>query len=122
MVDDAIGTLGRAEGHELGDDFGNGIGFGPDGTCARAATEGAEAAFHPLLLAGQTFHEGLLDGNEAISTNEHLARLSKVERHDGNVLEMDVMPHIELRPVGEGKDTNAFARIDAGVVKVPQLW
>ncbi len=34
---------------------------------------------------------------------------------------MDVVPDVELGPVGEREDADAFAGVDAGVVEVPEL-
>ncbi len=53
MVDDAVGALGGAEGYQLGDDPGDGVGFGADGPRAGAAAERTQAAFDPLLLFGE---------------------------------------------------------------------
>ena len=45
----------------------------------------------------------------------------EVEGHDGDLLEMDVLPHVELGPVGQGKDPNALALVDPSVVDVPEF-
>ena len=47
--------------------------------------------------------------------------LGEVEIDDGNVFLVDILPDIHLRPVGERKDADALARMDAGVVEIPQL-
>ena len=75
----------------------------------------------PLLFAGERLHEGLLDGDERVAAHEHAAVFGEVERHDGDVFEQDVVPDVELGPVGEREDADAFAGGDAGVVEVPEL-
>src|SRR6185369_16438963 len=44
-----------------------------------------------------------------------------VERHDRNLFQVDVLPDIQLGPVGEREDTDTFPRLDTGVVQVPKL-
>ena len=39
----------------------------------------------------------------------------------GYLFQVDVVPDIELSPVGEGEDADAFAGVDARVIDVPQL-
>src|SRR6201999_1946106 len=97
------------------------IGVRADSSRARTATQRAQTAAHPLLLAGQALHKGLLDRDEAIAANQHAALLREVERHDRNVFKMDVMPHVELGPVGEREDADAFSGADARVVEIPEL-
>jgi hypothetical protein len=63
----------------------------------------------------------LFDGNEGVATDDHAAFLGEVERDHGNVFQIDVVPDVELGPVGEGEDADAFAGGDAGVVEVPEF-
>ena len=65
--------------------------------------------------------KGCSRGMRESAADEHLARLGEVERDDGNFFEMDVVPDVELGPVGEREDANAFAGADAAVEEVPQL-
>jgi hypothetical protein len=37
------------------------------------------------------------------------------------LLEVDVLPHVELGPVGQREHADALARVDLAVVEVPQL-
>src|SRR6185437_7731535 len=46
----------------------------------------------------------------------------EIKRHDGDVLEMNVGPHVELGPVGEREHAHALARPELGVGKMPELW
>jgi hypothetical protein len=65
--------------------------------------------------------KGLLDGKQRIAAHIHGPLLGKVEIDHGNLLLVDVLPDVHLRPVGERKDANAFAGMNARVVEVPQL-
>ena len=121
MVDDAVGAFGIADGHELLDDLGHCVGFGADGAGAGAAAERAEAAGDPLLFSGKALNEGLFERDEGVVANEHFSWLGEVERDDGNFFEMDVVPDIELGPVGEREDADAFAGADAAVEEGPQF-
>src|ERR1019366_5226767 len=51
----------------------------------------------------------------------HGARFGEVERHDGDVLVVYIVPDVELGPVGERKDSDALALIEAAVVEAPEL-
>src|SRR5215469_18674946 len=44
-----------------------------------------------------------------------------IERHDGYVFRTDVQPDVEFRPIGKGKDADAFALIDLRVEDVPEF-
>ena len=66
-------------------------------------------------------HKGLLDGQQRIAAHIHGPLFGEVEIDDGNLFFVDVLPDVHLRPVGERKDANAFAGMNAGVVEVPQL-
>src|SRR5690606_28713319 len=50
------------------------------------------------------------------------ARGSHVERDDLDPLLHDVLPDIQLGPVGQREYADGFALVLAGVVEVPQLW
>ena len=49
------------------------------------------------------------------------AFLGKVQRYDRNILQADILPDIQLRPVGQREHTDALPFMDTGVVDVPQL-
>ena len=51
----------------------------------------------------------MLDGDEAVAADDHATVFSEVERHDGNLFEQNVVPDIELSPVGKWEDAYAFA-------------
>jgi len=122
MINDAILAFGAAHGDELFDDFGNGVGIRKNSSGARAATEGAHAAHDKLgFFARQARDEGLFERQQRIAALQHEAGFGKVKRDDGDVFGVDVLPDIELGPIRERKDAQAFARMNARVENVPEF-
>ena len=102
--------------------FGDRVGVGADGAGARRAAERAHAALdHLRLLARQQRHERLLQHDQRVAADDDLALLGEVERHDRDVLDVDVLPDVELGPVREREHADALAGTDAAVQQVPQL-
>ena len=75
MVDDAVGAFGSGMTHQFLDDLGNGVGLGADGAGAGAAAERAQAAHHHLLFRRGAAANVLLDGDQRVAADQHLARL-----------------------------------------------
>src|SRR5437870_11640830 len=122
MVDHAILALGAAEEHHLFDDLWHRIGFRSDRASARAASERAHAAHHALrLLAGQQ-RDFLLHRDQRAAAHHHLALLGEIHGHDRNVFHVDVLPDVQLGPVGKRKNADALALVYTAIEKVPQLW
>src|ERR1700722_5488378 len=120
-IDDAVLALGAAEQHHLLDDFRESVGLGADGAGARAASEGAHPAHHYFLaFAGQQRYIPL-DRNQSRSPHHHFALLGEVQRHDGDVLKVNVLPDVQLRPVGKREDADALAGVQARVIEIPKL-
>src|SRR5206468_736482 len=59
--------------------------------------------------------------DEAAVALDHGPDGGEVERDDGDLLQVDVLPDVELGPVGEREDADALALQDLAVVEVPQL-
>ena len=70
---------------------------------------------------GSIGHERLLVDNQRVPADDDVALLREVERNHGNLLDVDVVPHVELGPVRQRKHANALARTDAAVQEVPEL-
>ena len=70
---------------------------------------------------GKALDEGLFERDERVVADEHCAGLGEVKRNDGDLFEMDVVPDVELGPVGEREDADAFAGPDAAVKERPEL-
>ena len=97
------------------------VGIGADGAGAGAAAQRAQPRLDHLRLLAEPRHKRLLDGQQRIAAHVHGPLLGKVEIDHRNLFLVDVLPHVHLRPVGERKDANAFAGMNARVVEVPQL-
>ena len=70
---------------------------------------------------GSKRDERLLDELQGAAPHDDLARLGEIERDDGDLLDVDVVPHVELRPVREREDADALAGRDPAVQQVPEL-
>ena len=70
---------------------------------------------------GSSGTNGCSSDDQRVAADDHLALLGEVERHDRDVLDVDVVPDVELGPVREREDADALARSDAAVEQVPQL-
>ena len=70
------------------------------------------------VLLGKT----VVIGHNQVAVNlDDGAFLGKVKRDDGDIFETDVLPDVQLRPVGEREDADAFPLMNTGVVDIPQL-
>ena len=47
--------------------------------------------------------------------------MCEVDRGDLELLRVDVLPHVELRPVGDREHAYVLSLVDAPVVEIPQL-
>src|SRR5438874_5741118 len=83
-----------------------------DGAVADARAEG--------LLSIHQLHERA-DRVEHAVASEDLALVGEVDRRHLELLRGDVLPHVELGPVGDGKHPRMLAPADAPVVEVPDL-
>src|SRR5580704_17431942 len=119
VVDHPVFALRIPHRDQLGDDFRNRIGIRPDSSRAgRAAERTHEAAdsFHGALRNKIKFRQG-----QRISAHQHAALLGVVKRNDRNVLKMDVLPHVHLRPVGKRKTPDALPRVQPARKKIPKF-
>jgi hypothetical protein len=75
---------------------------------------------HLGLSPGQR-HALVVDHDQRAVALDHRALGGEVQRHDRDVLEVDVLPDVELGPVREREHADALALVLAGVVEVPEL-
>src|SRR2546429_3284562 len=90
---------------------------------ARAAHVAHRAVAHrraERVLAGQAL-DVVGDGVEHPVAAEDLALVGEVHRRHLEALGEDVLPDVELGPVGQREDADVLAAADAPVVDVPQL-
>src|SRR5262249_40567391 len=127
VVDDPCTAFGGPRDHHLFDDFLECRRRRPDCTRARHAAQTAEPAqqalaclscLRAILLAGP---EEPVEENDLACANDHVAFAGVVEGIDGNLLEIDVLPHVELCPVRERKDADRLPWADPGVVETPEF-
>ena len=121
VVGARLAALGDPRGGDLGDDVLQRHG-------ARAHRAGARHVAHravadPLgerLLAVHPLDE-VADRVEHPVALEHLALVGGVERRHLEPLGEDVLPHVELGPVGDREHADVLAAADPAVVERPQL-
>ena len=93
-----------------------------DGAAERVAAERAEAHdAHLRRLAGLERQALVVDHDQLAVALDDRPRRGEVERHDRDLLEVDVLPDVELGPVRQREDADALALVDPAVVEVPQL-
>src|SRR3954447_4531533 len=88
----------------------------------RVAAQRAEP--HPLhhrLLAGPQRHPLVVHHDERAVALDDRADVGEVERHDGNVLQVDVLPDVQFGPVAQREGANALTLVHLAVVQVPEL-
>src|SRR5690606_5035533 len=114
-------ALGDPGGRDLLDDLLDRGGRGRHGARAGHVADGA-VAHHGLeerLVVAAL--DDVAVGQEHAVALEDLARVGDVDGRDLDALAADVVPHVELGPVGQREDPDVLALADARVVKVPQL-
>ena len=91
---------------------GAGAGHVAHGAVAHGAGDDLLAVAQPVDAAGRQPHP---------VTQEDLALVGVVEAGQGDVLALDVAPHVQLGPVAQGEDPHVLTGAVAGVEQVPQL-
>ena len=72
-------------------------------------------------LAGPQRHALVVAQDQHAVALDDRPLLGEIERHDRDVFLQDVLPDIELGPVGQRKDADRLAWRDAGVVDLPHF-
>src|SRR5215211_1342226 len=122
VIDQPALALGRRRDEYLLDNGFEGLGLALDRAGERVAAERAKADLpHPRTFAGLERHALVVDHDQRAVARDHRTRLGEVERHDGNRFLIDVLPDVELGPVGQRKHADALALVRARVVEVPEL-
>ncbi len=122
MVDHAALAFAGAREQHLLDDVFQRLGLRFHRARQRVAAQGAKAHLLPHRhFAGVQPHAFVVDHDQRARALDHRALGGKIQRHDGDVLQMDVLPDVELGPVADGEDADRFTRVLAAVVEVPQL-
>ena len=103
--------------------FGDRVGLGAHRAGAGRAAERPHAAHHALRAARPACSgtNGCSSSSERVAAHDDLALAREVERHDRDVLFVDVLPDVELGPVRQREHADALAWAEPAVEVVPQL-
>ena len=63
----------------------------------------------------------MLQGDECAATHQHPSWFGEVERHDGDLFDVDVLPDVQFGPVQQRMDSDVILIRLFGPVLVPQL-
>src|ERR687896_2626309 len=121
VIRPGLAALGDAGGRDLLDDLIQRGGHRLDRTGAAHVAHGAVADHrleHGLVLVAVGVRAV---GQQHAVPFEHHARVREVDGWDLDLFPPDVVPDVELGPVGQGEDADVFALPNPGVVDVPQL-
>jgi len=89
----------------------------------RVATERAKPnRSQQRNLAGVQSKTLVIDHEQQAIALDRWPRRRKIQGHDWNAFKMDVLPDVELGPIGERKNSKAFTFVLAGIINIPQLW
>ena len=122
VVDDPALALGAGGQQHLLDDLGERRRLALDRAGERVAARGCGSARERSATSpGSTRHAVVVDHDQRAVALDHRARRREVQRHDRDLLEVDVLPHVELGPVRQREHPHALPRPGAGVVEPPQL-
>ena len=92
-----------------------------DGAGAGHVAHGAVAHDHALDGLVRAVGQERAGGEPHAVAAEHVALVGEVDGRHLQVLALDVLPDVHLRPVGDGEDAHVLAAPDPAVVEVPQL-
>src|SRR6056297_2559559 len=122
VVGDAVLTFGGGGEQQLTDDVGERGRIRFDGAGDRIAAERAEAHEALLRLLARLEAESIVvDHDQRTVAFDDRPLLGEVQRHERDVLDVDVLPEVEFRPVRQGEHADALAGAAAAVVERPQL-
>src|SRR3954470_4861319 len=122
VVDHPALPLGVLREQHLLDDFRQRRRVALDRPRERVAAQRAEP--HPLhhrLLAGPQPHPLVVHHDERAVALDDRADVGEVERHDGDTLQVDVLPDVQFGPVAQREGADALAVVHLAVVQVPEL-
>ena len=69
---------------------------------------------HHLRLLAWKQRRIVLHREQRFAAHHHLPLLGEVKRHDRDVFQVDVLPDVQLGPVGEREYPDTFSLIDRG--------
>jgi hypothetical protein len=112
VVDHAALALAGGGQQHLLDDLLQRVGLGLDRAGQRVAAQGAEAhLLHHRHLAGLQRHALVVDHDQRAVALDHRPLGGEVQRHDGDVLAVDVLPDVQLGPVADREHADRLALV-----------
>src|SRR3981189_2142856 len=63
-----------------------------------------------------------MDQNNRSVSKHRFAFFRERQRHDRNIFRLDIEPDVQLRPIRQPKNPNAFVFVNPRIKNVPQLW
>ena len=104
VVDDTILSLGIIGHQHLADDFGHGGGFRFHGPGKGVTAQGAEThAAHFGGFIGPQREALVIDTDQGAIALNHRPFGGEVEVGHGDLFQVDILPDVELSPIGKGK-------------------
>ena len=114
-------ALGNGRGRGFREDFRYRVGVGFNRRGAGDVADGAKAhadLFDLFIGAGG---RQFGNGHQRPLTAHHGAGMGEINARQGEVFALDVLPHIQFCPVGNGEGADVFAFVHAGVIQIPQF-
>src|SRR5437016_448648 len=122
VIDHAVLALRTAQGNQLLNDFWYGICIRANCAGTRTASQRSHTAADQLrLFSWSEGNKGLFQRDQRFAAHRHPALFGKIERHNGDLLHVDVKPDIQLRPIRKWKHPNAFSQPEFAVKQSPYL-
>src|SRR5690349_180531 len=122
VVDHAALTFGAGGEQHLLNDLRQRRRFTLDGAGERIAAERTKAhRLHFRTFAILQRHALVVHHDQRAVTTHDRAWRGEVQRHNGNLFEVDVLPDIQLSPVGKREHAQAFSLVLARVVLPPKF-
>ncbi|RMV96151.1 hypothetical protein ALP01_05381 [Pseudomonas caricapapayae] len=126
VVNDPTLAFGSSRQQHFLDDVGQAGRLGLDGTGQRVAAQSTETDLllddARLLFIGKMLEDALVvDHDQRTVLLDNVALGCKIQRHDRDAFEVDVLPDVQLGPVGKREHTDRLAFVDVAVIDVPQL-
>src|SRR5882672_2468124 len=114
-------SLGDRGQRRLGDDLGGRRRHGFHGAGAADVAYGAEAHRQFFHCLAATRRSDLRHRNEQAVAAHYRTAMRVIDRRDGELFALHILPDVELGPVADGEDAHVLALSHAGVVEIPQL-
>ena len=121
-VDDPGGAFGFGFGHHFFNDFFNAVSFRFNGTGKWITSQSSKANCANFLLCRYFWrHAVIVNKNEIAINIDNISGGRIIEWYNGNVFFADLLPDIQLCPVGDRKDPDTFTLVNFSIIEVPEF-